>query len=88
MVRGMPLKEMHLRPISRRSSAVERGVRVEEGEVRVGMRSWSSRSAAGELRVNVAAAWEARRMLVRFWVCVIFVGVFYSVFLFYSPFEG
>jgi hypothetical protein len=53
MVRGMPLKEMHFRPVSRISSAVVRGVR--EGE-REGAREWRARSEAGELRVNVAAA--------------------------------
>lgn len=53
MVRGMPLKEMHLSPASRISSAVASGVR--EGD-REGARACSARSEAGELSVNVAAA--------------------------------
>ena len=55
MVRGMPLKEMHLRPTSRMSSAASRGVKEESG----GEEAVSSREGrdAGELRVNVAAAW-------------------------------
>ncbi len=57
MVRGMPLKEMHLRPISRRSSAVERGVKV---RAMVGTRECRTRREAGELRVIVAAACVSR----------------------------
>jgi hypothetical protein len=56
MERGMPLKEMHLRPISRISSAVGRGAD-DEGEEVVVATEWRMRSEAGELRVNVAAAW-------------------------------
>lgn len=48
MVRGMPLKEMHLRPTSRMSSADE----VDEEAT-----LWRMGSESGELRVNVAAAW-------------------------------
>src|SRR5690348_2491347 len=65
MVRGMPLKEMHLRPTSRISSAVASGERL----VCAGARSWRTRREAGELRVNVAAACEGPGRLVRwFWV--------------------
>lgn len=54
MVRGMPLKLMHLRPISRISSAAERGDSEErEGSVAT---LWRTAREAGELRVNVAAA--------------------------------
>ena len=53
IVRGMPLKEMHLRAISRRSSAVASGGR---GVVRSGERECRIRREAGELRVMVAAA--------------------------------
>ena len=59
MVRGMPLKEMHLSPASRISSAAVSGVR--EGD-REGVREWRASSEAGELRVNVAAAWWCGRM--------------------------
>ena len=57
IVRGMPLKEMHLRPISRRSSAVERGVKV---RAMVGTRECRTRREARELRVIVAAACVSR----------------------------
>ena len=53
IVRGMPLKEMHLRAISRRSSAVARGERF---VVREGERECRIEREAGELRVIVAAA--------------------------------
>jgi hypothetical protein len=53
IVRGMPLKEMHLRPISRISSAVVSGV---SDGVWEGARSCRMSREAGELRVNVAAA--------------------------------
>lgn len=58
MVRGMPLKEMHLRPTSRMNSAASRGVRG-EGEVEAVWRREGRE--AGELRVNVAAAWMGPR---------------------------
>jgi hypothetical protein len=56
----MPLKEMHLRPISRISSAVVSGVSdgVWDWEE---TRSWKMSREAGELRVNVAAAFFGRR---------------------------
>jgi len=58
IVRGMPLKEMHLRPISRINSAAARGDKgVVSGGGLVVATSWRISRDAGELRVNVAAAW-------------------------------
>lgn len=52
MERGMPLKEMHLRPTSRMSSAVWTG---ESAKGEVEATSWRMARDSGELRVNVAA---------------------------------
>lgn len=66
IVRGMPLKEMHLRPISRMNSAgsrsaEEEGEGEEEDEEEEGHREEASvrrgPKEEGELRVKVAAAW-------------------------------
>lgn len=62
IVRGIPLKEMHLRPTSRISSARRRGVRggVREGRVGWGVREeeveWRWEREEGELSVKVVAA--------------------------------
>ena len=55
MERGMPLKEMHLSPTSRMSSAVWTG---ESAEGEVDATSWRMARDSGELRVNVAALCE------------------------------
>ena len=60
MVRGMPLKLMHLSPTSRISSAAESGVS-EAGDCVVAT-WWRMASEAGELCVNVAAACYRRHM--------------------------
>lgn len=56
MVRGMPLKEMHLRPTSRISSAAWTGD-AEDGEDGDEARAWRWVREEGELSVNVAAAY-------------------------------
>lgn len=52
MERGMPLKEMHLRPTSRMISAVWTG---ESAEGEVEATSWRTARDSGELSVKVAA---------------------------------
>jgi hypothetical protein len=56
MLRGMPLKEIHLRPTSRMSSAAATSGRdVLEEEAEAWATLWRTASDSGELRVKVAA---------------------------------
>lgn len=56
MVRGMPLKEMHLRPISRMNSADSKAAFDDKLERRDEASVSRGSKEEGELRVNVAAA--------------------------------